>query len=170
MRITLSQKSVDTYTKYRTKRRVAKSSNVVPEENWITVEDHCLAVGWASKALIRLLPKDLQDQLPDWVSFVCACHDVGKISPFQGHVRGEKIEDRQKYHELYSARALYLHTTSNPPPAVEVNEWYSYPHLYMILKHHGGSREVLGGSAGSFKSFAASSSETPWDEIGRAHV
>ena len=47
----------------------------------ISVRDHCLNVGCVARALIELLPKQLQDLLPPGAASLAALHDVGKISP-----------------------------------------------------------------------------------------
>jgi CRISPR-associated endonuclease/helicase Cas3 len=47
----------------------------------ISVRDHCLNVGCVAEALVRLLPKPLQDLLPRGAITLAALHDVGKITP-----------------------------------------------------------------------------------------
>jgi CRISPR-associated endonuclease/helicase Cas3 len=47
----------------------------------IFVGDHCLNVGCVAEALVRQLPKPLQDLLPAGAVTLAALHDVGKISP-----------------------------------------------------------------------------------------
>ncbi len=46
----------------------------------ISVRDHCLNVGCVAEALIKLLPKSLEDFLPPGAATLAALHDVGKIT------------------------------------------------------------------------------------------
>jgi CRISPR-associated endonuclease/helicase Cas3 len=46
----------------------------------VSVRDHCLNVGCVAAALIKVLPKSLQDLLPPGAVTLAALHDVGKLS------------------------------------------------------------------------------------------
>ena len=57
------------------------TSGKAGEEPGISVRDHCLNVGCVAEALVKLLPKPLQDLLPPGAVTLAALHDIGKISP-----------------------------------------------------------------------------------------
>ena len=47
----------------------------------ISVRDHCINTGCVAEELIKSLPQDVRDILPQGAATLVAAHDVGKISP-----------------------------------------------------------------------------------------
>jgi CRISPR-associated endonuclease/helicase Cas3 len=54
-----------------------------PETNLpsLTVQDHCLTVGWVARELSTHLPASITDIFPDGWNTLIAAHDIGKITP-----------------------------------------------------------------------------------------
>lgn len=80
----------------------------------ISVRDHCLNVGCVAEALLKLLPAQLRELVPQGAATLAALHDAGKVSPgFQqkcdAWVRGRpwfKRADHESRHQRVSQAFL----------------------------------------------------------------
>ena len=120
----------------------------------LSVEDHCTYVGAVAKELMKRLPSNMQEQIPQEAPALIAPHDIGKVSPgFAKRIFSrEELERRalglsqldnkrfEKDHAVVSEAALLAYYQTRGDGKKNWERWGE-----VLGNHHGGRRKYPDG-------------------------